>query len=134
MKNTDSNNEANSPLASNVVETETHSTLSAEGEIGGCGYQGYEFGAGSYPDSVCMEGRLWDADDCDDDHRLYEPAEDIPCPVCRPADAIDYWARQNRLRGATQTAARNAAKSLVTDILSKRGLLADGQVTSEQKG
>jgi len=30
-----------------------------------CDYQGYEFGAGHYPDSVCIEGRLFDADACD---------------------------------------------------------------------
>ena len=26
-----------------------------------CDYQGYEFGAGTYPDSVCIDGRLHDA-------------------------------------------------------------------------
>lgn len=93
-------------------------------ERGGCGYQGYEFGAGAYPDSVCIEGSLYDADDCDDQGNLYEQQEDIPCPICRPADAIDYHAQQNRLRGASRDAARKAAKSLVTDILNNRGLLA----------
>ena len=29
-----------------------------------CDYQGYEFGA-RYPDSVCIDGRLFDADNCD---------------------------------------------------------------------
>lgn len=54
-----------------------------------CSYQGYEFGA-SYPDSICMDGRLYDADDCDDNGNLYEPTEDIPCPMCREKDAVDY--------------------------------------------
>jgi len=32
-----------------------------------CDYQGYEFGA-RYPDSVCVDGRLLDADNCDRGH------------------------------------------------------------------
>lgn len=94
-------------------------------ETNGCDYQGYEFGAGTYPDSVCMDGKLYDADDCDNQGNLYEQQEDIPCPVCRPADAIDYHTRQNRLRGASRAAARKAAKSLVADILKNRGMLAE---------
>lgn len=31
----------------------------------GCNYAGHEFGA-SYPDSICIEGYLWDADSCDE--------------------------------------------------------------------
>lgn len=30
-----------------------------------CGYQGYEFGA-HYPDSICCDGYLWDADSGDE--------------------------------------------------------------------
>lgn len=62
-----------------------------------CDYQGYEFGAGHYPDSVCIEGRLFDADACDGDGNLYDNEEDIPCPMCRPTDAVGYWADQNSL-------------------------------------
>lgn len=47
----------------------------------GCGYSGHEFGA-TYPDSVCLEGRLYDADHCDDNGNLYEPLDYIPCPEC----------------------------------------------------
>jgi hypothetical protein len=43
-----------------------------------CDYQGYEFGAGFYPDSICIDGQLFDADNCDDQGDLYEPAEYIP--------------------------------------------------------
>lgn len=93
--------------------------------LNGCGYQGYEFGAGTYPDSLCVEGRLFDADDCDDQGRLYEPIEDIPCPVCAPADAIDYWTKRNQLSGAPRRTARAAAKSLVADILENRGKMAE---------
>jgi len=42
------------------------------------GYQSYEFGARSYPNSLCSGGRLFDADDCDSDG----PSEDIPCTIC----------------------------------------------------
>lgn len=55
-----------------------------------CDYQGYEFGA-RYPDSVCIEGRLFDADYCDDNGNLYDNGEDIPCPICRREDAIKWW-------------------------------------------
>jgi hypothetical protein len=94
-----------------------------DNERGGCDYQGYEFGAGSYPDSICIEGQLYDADDCDDSGNLYEREEEIPCPVCRPADAIDYWTEQNQLSGSSERTARLAAKDLVTDILNNRGLM-----------
>lgn len=47
-----------------------------------CGYQGNEFGA-SYPDSVCVDGYLWDADSVEDDGMLYIGG-DIPCPQCNP--------------------------------------------------
>ena len=61
-----------------------------------CNYQGYEFGAGSYPDSVCIDGKLFDADDCDDEGNLYEPCEDIPCPMCDPKGAVGYWTERNQ--------------------------------------
>ena len=49
-----------------------------------CDYQGYEFGAGVYPDSVCMKGYLHDADDCDDKGAIYLHPDEvhIPCPKC----------------------------------------------------
>lgn len=87
-----------------------------------CGYQGYEFGAGRYPDSICVDGRLFDADHCDDSGGLYEPMEDIPCPMCREADAIRYWTERNRIGGTSQRSARKAAVSLVADIRANRGL------------
>ena len=93
-----------------------------------CSYQGYEFGAGAYPDSVCIDGRLHDADDCDNKGQIYLQEEDIPCPVCRPADAVDYWTERNQNSGASERSARKAAKSLVADILHNRGLLATGEL------
>ena len=49
-----------------------------------CDYQGYEFGAGSYPDSVCIKGYLYDADDCDEKGSIYlhEDEEHQKCPKC----------------------------------------------------
>lgn len=86
----------------------------------GCGYQGYEFGAGLYPDSICVDGRLFDADDCDDNGNLYEPIEDIPCPICKPEDAMHYWTERNMNSGGTRKAASAAARSLVSDIRERR--------------
>lgn len=44
-----------------------------------CDYHGYEFGA-SYPDSVCIDGYLWDADSYDDE--CYTNGGAWPCPRC----------------------------------------------------
>ena len=85
----------------------------------GCGYQGYEYGA-AYPDSICCGGRLFDADDCDSAGRLYEPTEDIPCPICRTPEAITFWYERNRNTGISNKKAMSAAVSLVTDIIKNR--------------
>jgi RecJ-like exonuclease len=87
-----------------------------------CGYQGYEFGAGSYPDSICIDGRLFDADNCDDSGNLYQSMEDVPCPICRRAEAVKYWTERNRCGGTTAKRAAQAARSLVRDIRQRRGL------------
>jgi hypothetical protein len=78
----------------------------------GCGYQGYEFGA-SYPDSICCGGRLYDADRCDNEGNLYEPTDDIPCPMCHPILAARYW---GDFYGDTK-----AGKALIADIRRNRG-------------
>ena len=83
----------------------------------GCGYQGYEFGA-AYPDSQCFGGRLYDMDSCDGDGNLYEPDEDIPCPMCHPKRAVDYWA--NRFSELPRAKAIKSAKALVADIRNNR--------------
>ncbi len=48
----------------------------------GCGYTGFEYGAG-YIDSECYGGDLFDLDDCDDNGNLYYK-DDVPCPRCHP--------------------------------------------------
>jgi hypothetical protein len=85
----------------------------------GCGYQGYEFGA-SYPDSICCGGKLYDADNCDNAGNLYDPGEDVPCPMCRHEDAVKYWYERNRLSGAKVRDAMKAAVFLVDDIRRNR--------------
>lgn len=87
-----------------------------------CNYQGYEFGAGSYPDSVCIDGKLYDADACDDEGNLYEPGEDIPCPMCNPNGAVKYWSARNRCGGSSRSTASRNARSLVADIRANRGV------------
>ena len=84
----------------------------------GCGYQGYEFGAGRYPDSICFGGRLYDADDCDNDGNYYEPTDEIPCPMCHPIKAMKYWEDRFRLSG--DRGAKESARSLVSDIRNNR--------------
>lgn len=44
-----------------------------------CGYTGHEFGA-HYPDSVCIDGFLWDADSGDDDGLTH--GGEWACPRC----------------------------------------------------
>lgn len=96
-----------------------------------CSYQGYEFGAGRYPDSVCIDGSLHDADACDNDGNIYLQEEDIPCPICRPTDAIDWWTERNALSiegdetdEQAEARARANATSLVNDIRANRGFAA----------
>ena len=86
-----------------------------------CGYQGYEFGA-SYPDSLCIDGYLHDADDCDNDGNIYLQEEEIPCPVCHPRLATRWWYERNCLSGAPSIKALECARSLVKDIRRNRGL------------
>ena len=91
-----------------------------------CDYQGYEFGAGSYPDSVCIDGRLLDADNCDGDGNLCDNEEEIPCPMCRPTESVSYWAERNRFGGdIDHDEAMAMAMSLVTDIRANRGVFDD---------
>ena len=86
-----------------------------------CNYQGYEFGAGRYPDSVCIDGRLFDADNCDEKGNLYEPTEDIPCPICDEKGAIEYWTQQHMLsQGWPRKQARVIARGLVKSIRDNR--------------
>lgn len=87
-----------------------------------CSYQGFEFGAGRYPDSVCISGRLWDADHCDGEGNLYDLEEDIPCPMCRPRDAIMRYYEQNYSQCGLRKDAMETAKSLVADIRKNRGV------------
>lgn len=89
-----------------------------------CNYQGYEFGAGSYPDSVCIDGSLHDADACDSDGNVYLLEEDIPCPICRPRDAMRWWTERNKCGGASSREAISNARSLVNDIRKNRGMAA----------
>lgn len=81
----------------------------------GCGYQGYEFGA-AYPDSQCFGGRLYDMDNCDGDV-IYEPGDYVPCPMCRPREAIEW--HSGRFSGSRMERMK-AARSLVADIRSNR--------------
>jgi hypothetical protein len=53
-----------------------------------CGYEGSDFGA-NYPDSVCIDGYLWDADVCDGGGMLTGGPQ-MPCPQCQPNDYIRY--------------------------------------------
>lgn len=100
----------------------------------GCDYQGYEFGGG-YLDSVCINGCLHDADNCDGERLVYLNDDDIPCPMCRPLDSIEWWYEQNVFswdddedmedEEGHNKRARDAAVSLVTDIRKNRGAETD---------
>lgn len=58
-----------------------------------CDYQGHEFGA-TYPDSVCIDGFLWDADsgDADGDGWCYTNGGEIPCPKCNAEAHREHYA------------------------------------------
>lgn len=82
-----------------------------------CNYQGYEFGA-HYPDSVCIDGVLFDADYCDSNGNLYDREEDVPCPMCRREEAIRWHA--SRSSCGTYKERVKAARHLVADIYHNR--------------
>ena len=46
------------------------------------------FGA-RYPDASCIDGNLYDLDDCDAEGNLYERYEYNPCPFCRKDEFIE---------------------------------------------
>lgn len=71
-----------------------------------CDYQGYEFGA-NYPDSVCVDGFLWDADSgySQDDGWVYTSGGDIPCPQCNPR-AWRQWAKEDVFSDAYDRASK----------------------------
>lgn len=56
----------------------------------GCDYRGQEFGA-RYPDSVCIDGYLWDADsgNATEDGWLYDNGGEMPCPQCNESYAAE---------------------------------------------
>lgn len=65
-----------------------------------CDYMGHEFGA-PYPDSVCIEGYLWDADSCEvPGGPLYHGGE-IPCPQCNHKDWLEYHRESVEEKGFT---------------------------------
>lgn len=71
-----------------------------------CNYQGFEFGA-NYPDSVCVEGYLWDADSgySQDDGWVYTSGGDIPCPGCNERTWL-AWAKEQWFSDAYDRASR----------------------------
>ena len=87
----------------------------------GWGYRGFEFGAGSYPDSLCCGGRLYDTDNRSNDGTLFDPMEDLPCPMCRRQDAVEYLAAPLEFSGASSSDATFNACSLVDEILRRSG-------------
>ena len=57
-----------------------------------CDYQGHEFGAKHYPDSVCCKGWLYDGDSWDG-QGFTTPAPDevpIPCPKCNKIKVAEF--------------------------------------------
>ena len=90
-----------------------------------CDYLGYEFGAGRYPDSYCIDGVLHDADSD------YLNDENIPCPICDRDAAIQWWF--GRWKGMSEVGDERSwdeinaehlanATILVDDIRKNRGL------------
>ena len=71
-----------------------------------CDYQGHEFGA-TYPDSVCIDGFLWDADSGDacGDGWCYTNGGEIPCPKCNPEAYATYCREDAEYQSDIQAAA-----------------------------
>ena len=65
-----------------------------------CDYTGKDFGA-SYPDSICIDGYLWDMDSGHSDPSgefdwIYTSGGEIPCPQCNPSDLISGHYEENQ--------------------------------------
>lgn len=60
--------------------------------LGAATTKGMSLGA-SYPDSVCIDGYLWDADSGDacDDGWCYTNGGEIPCPKCNTEAYAEYF-------------------------------------------
>ena len=56
-----------------------------------CSYTGSHFGA-TYPDAVCIDGYLWDADS--GDHDGLTNGGELPCPQCNVAEYEEYVKEQ----------------------------------------
>ena len=54
-----------------------------------CNYEGKDYGAG-YIDAQCIDGYLYDLDNCDENGNLYEDDSNIPCPKCNTWDFTEY--------------------------------------------
>lgn len=81
--------------------------MNDEGKVemqGGCDFSGQDFGA-NYPDSICIEGYLWDADSgySQDDGWVYTSGGDMPCPMCNEAEAVTALVQEMRSRGKRMT-------------------------------
>jgi hypothetical protein len=63
------------------------------GDVTMCDFMGQDFGA-AYPDSVCIDGYLWDADSGNADPNgegwIYDSGGEIPCPSCNEKAAAKY--------------------------------------------
>lgn len=106
--------------------------MTEPGELpSGCGYQGYEFGAGRYPDSQCFGGHLYDTDNCESGGLIYEPSEHLACPICQPREAIHNYKENNLMasyrnkrgdicREYSKRDAARWARHLVRDIQKNR--------------
>lgn len=70
-----------------------------------CDYQGHEFGA-SYPDSVCIDGFLWDADSGDacDGGWCYTNGGEIPCQQCNPEAYATHCREDDEFQSDIQAA------------------------------
>ena len=54
----------------------------------GCNYEAPTFGA-PYPDGTCIDGDMYDLDDCDDEGNLYGDGNQ-PCPHCNTLQYLDF--------------------------------------------
>jgi hypothetical protein len=88
-----------------------------------CNYQGYEFGGG-YLDSICIDGRLFDADNGEhtsEGFAYYEPSQHLPCPQCQQLAAMSNYA-DDWLEDLDTRWPRYSAWHFIMDIRRNRGL------------
>lgn len=72
--------------------------MKIEPEQLGCDFHESYFGA-TYPDGRCIDGYIYDEDDCDDKGNLYMNEDADPCPKCNHSNWLEQFEDSTEMEG-----------------------------------